>query len=310
MLSISVNRLTKIYKGGIVALEDISFSYRGNGILCLLGPNGAGKTTLISILATILKPTRGQASICGYDIVNEPEKIRELIAYVPQNLAVEYALSVKDNLKLFSMLYGMEYSEEEIRRLLDYLGLADKTNVRAVELSGGMLRKLQIARAFLSNRDVYLLDEPTIELDYESYKRVVDLIREKSHDSLIVMATNNLHEAELLCQQIAFFNTRLIAYGNINEIRRIVGSNILMLEIRLKFSHDLSSISSLLKKFDLNAEYDHNTVRIRLHGNNRVQIMEIFNELLSVRQLFTSVVLREPSLEEVFAHLFRERRGL
>ncbi len=310
MLSISVNRLTKIYKGGIVALEDISFSYRGNGILCLLGPNGAGKTTLISILATILKPTRGQASICGYDIVNEPEKIRELIAYVPQNLAVEYALSVRDNLKLFSMLYGMEYSEEEIRRLLDYLGLADKTNVRAVELSGGMLRKLQIARAFLSNRDVYLLDEPTIELDYESYKRVVDLIREKSHDSLIVMATNNLHEAELLCQQIAFFNTRLIAYGNIDEIRRIVGSNILMLEIRLKFSHDLSSISSLLKKFDLNAEYDHNTVRIRLHGNNRVQIMEIFNELLSVRQLFTSVVLREPSLEEVFAHLFRERRGL
>lgn len=310
MLSLSVNRLTKIYRGrgNIVALDDISFTYKGNGVLCLLGPNGAGKTTLISILATILKPTSGKALICGYDVVKDAEKVRELIAYVPQNLAVEYALSVKDNLELFSMLYNMKYGEEEIRKLLDYLGLADKTGVRAVELSGGMLRKLQIARAFMSNRDIYLLDEPTIELDYESYKRVVDLIREKARSSLIVMATNNLHEAELLCQQVAFFNTRLIAYGSIDEIRRIVGSDMLVLEIRLKFGGCSSRISDLLEKLGLDAEYDHDIIRVKLHGDDRERLIEVFNELLSVRRFFTNIVIREPSLEEVFVYLFRGGR--
>ena len=223
---ITIENLTKVY-GEVKAVEDLNLAIRPGEIFGFLGPNGAGKTTTIRILTTLTKPTSGHARVNGCDVLMEPLKVKRAIGVVQQHISLDRDLTVRENMEVHARLHHLKPSErrQRITELLDYVELEDESNRIVEGLSGGMKRRLMIARALIHRPQLLFLDEPTVGLDARTRRRLWELIRRMNLDgATVLLTTHYIEEAEALCGRVGIIHQgHLIALGTSLELRQRLG---------------------------------------------------------------------------------------
>jgi len=219
---ISVSNLQKSFKKNHV-LKGVDFNIQKGQILALLGSNGAGKTTIVNILSTLIKPDGGQAGVCGYDVIQQPDKVRKSISLTGQFAAVDGILTGRENVILTAKLRGLKNPGAIADSLLRRFGLNEAADKRAAIYSGGMTRKLDIAMSLIGNPEVIFLDEPTTGLDPESRIEVWKTIKNLSvNGTTILLTTQYLEEAEYLADKIAILHGGIIiADGTLDELKKL-----------------------------------------------------------------------------------------
>jgi ABC-2 type transport system ATP-binding protein len=242
--------LRKTY-GTLTAVDDLTFQVHAGEVFGLLGPNGAGKSTTLRILITLLRPTSGQALVLGHDVAKEPDTIRRLIGYVPQERAIDRFLTGREHLLLLADLYHLP-KDEARRRIPELLKLVDleaKADLPARTYSGGMKRKLDIACGLLPNPTVVFLDEPTLGLDVQSRLRIWDYVRQlKARGITIVMTTNYLDEADQLCDRLAIIDGgRIKTMGSPAELKAALGGDIVSITVGQVDAGRLEALASALR---------------------------------------------------------------
>ena len=210
--------------GDFTAVDGVSLNIEAGTVLALLGPNGAGKTTTVRMLTSVLRPTRGTASVAGYDVVKYPDRVRASVGVLTEQHGLYGRMPGDDYLDFFGQLYRMDKSlrRKRIAELLERFGLGDARRRKVAEYSKGMRQKLALARALLHSPPILLLDEPTSAMDPESARLVRNSIKElRSAERAIVLCTHNLAEAEELADQIAIIrNGKIITQGNLLELKQ------------------------------------------------------------------------------------------
>ena len=223
---INIEKLTKVY-GEVKAVEDLNLVVHPGEIFGFLGPNGAGKTTTIRVLTTLTKPTSGHAWVNGLDVLKETLKVKETIGVVQQHLSLDRDLTVRENMELHARLHHLKSSgrRQRITELLDYVELTTQSNRIVENLSGGMKRRLMVARALIHRPKLLFLDEPTVGLDAQTRRRLWELIRHMNHDGTTVfLTTHYIEEAEALCGRVGIIHQgHLIALGSPLELRQRLG---------------------------------------------------------------------------------------
>jgi len=224
---LAVRGVVKRY-GLVTAVEGVTFSVRRGEIFGLLGPNGAGKTTLIRMLTTLARPTAGELFVAGVNVAADPVTVKRLIGVVPQVNNLERELTGRENLLLHALLHRLpkELREKRIQELLDYVGLAHRADDRVQNYSGGMARRLLIARALLHRPAILFLDEPTIGLDPQTRRKIWDLIQLLNRDGVTVLLTTHyIEEAEALCHRVGIIDRgKLIVLGAPRELKAQLGA--------------------------------------------------------------------------------------
>jgi sodium transport system ATP-binding protein len=228
---ITTTNLTKIFqdkkRGEIRAVDSVSIECKTGRVFGLLGLNGAGKTTLMRLLSTTLKPTSGSAQVAGYDIVEEPVKVKEKIGFLSSDTGLYHRLTAEETVSYFGRLNGMK--EDELKKKVDEIfqrfGMNEFRKRRVDKLSSGMKQKISIARTFINDPDVLILDEPTIGLDVVTSRGIIDFIREsKQADKCILFSTHVMWEAQKLCDDIAIIHKgRIPEVGTLDQLRAKTG---------------------------------------------------------------------------------------
>lgn len=309
-VAIETSGLHKVFDG-MTAVDHLSFQVFNGEIFGLLGPNGAGKSTTLRMLMTLLRPTGGHATIMGYDVEREPERVRSTIGYVPQERALDRFLTGREHLLLLGDLYHLP-KEEARRRIEEILILVDlgaKADLPAKTYSGGMKRKLDIACGLLPNPSVLFLDEPTLGLDVQSRLRIWDYIRQlKAKGITIVMTTNYLDEADQLCDRIAIIDSgRIKALGAPSELKAGLGGDSLSLSVAPQSRSRLGEFSAALKSLpsvrSVNTTAHGVEVRVESSDKSLQMVLDTANRFGC--QL-DSIEYHRPRLDDVFiAHAGR-----
>lgn len=241
---INIQNLSKCYDNNLVAVDNVSVDIGENEVFGLLGPNGAGKTTLIHMLATLLRPTSGTAYVNGFDIVKNAKDVRKNIGIVFQAPSSDDMLSGYENLKIHSFLYNVPSAirEKRILQVLELVGLTKRRNDLVKKYSGGMRRRLEIARGLLHKPKVIFLDEPTLGLDPTSRESMWDYIQNlvKEEKITVILTTHYMEEAEKLCNRIGFINKgRLIALDTPTKLKDLVGGDIIKLQLKKQIADNI-----------------------------------------------------------------------
>ncbi|HKX82505.1 MAG TPA: ATP-binding cassette domain-containing protein [Nitrososphaera sp.] len=251
---IKIKNLVKSY-GSIVAVDGLTLDIDENEIFGLLGANGAGKTTTIHMLATLLRPTSGTATVNGYDIVSQPAKVRSSIGIVFQAPSSDDILTGYENLQLHSMLYSVPRHERKnrIQQVLDLVGLADRKDDRVKTYSGGMRRRLEIARGLLHKPKVMFLDEPTLGLDPASrevmWKYVRRLVDEEK--VTVILTTHYMEEADMLCDRIGIIDKgKIIALDSPSALKAGLGGDIIRIKTSDPGAHKIASGLEFVRKVE------------------------------------------------------------
>jgi len=312
MEPIVVKNLTKTFNG-FKAVDSINFTVKKGEIFGLLGPNGAGKTTTIKMLVTLLKPSSGEAKVAGYDAVKQPNMVRKNIGIVFQEPTLDLELTAKENLDFHARLYGLNKKrrEERIREVLKLVDLYDKANLQVKKFSGGMQRRLEIARGLLHFPKVLFLDEPTLGLDAQTRRKIWDYIIEmkEREDVTIILTTHYIEEADKLCDRVAIIDKgKIIALDDPENLKKMVGEDVVSLTVndpeRLIDELALEEIRKIVRIED----------RLELSVvKGEIMIPRIVEIAQKVGVEVKSVSLRKPTLEDVFIHLtgreIREESG-
>ena len=226
--------LTKVF-GDLVAVDHVSFKVRGGEIFGFLGPNGAGKTTTINMLITLLRPTHGEAWVAGFSIIEEPQEVRKRIGVVFQDPTVDRRLTGRENLWIHGRMYGLRGPElaERIEMALELVELKRWADVVVRKYSGGMIRRLELARALLYEPEILFLDEPTLGLDPQTRARIWDYIEALRREGMtIFLTTHYMDEADRLCDRVAIIDHgRIIALGAPEELKSSVGVGTLFVKL-------------------------------------------------------------------------------
>lgn len=296
---IIVKNLVKKY-GDFYALNGLSFEVNENEIFGLLGPNGAGKTTLIHILATLLKPTTGGAVVNGYDVLHNATKVRESIGVVFQAPSSDDILTGYENLKIHALLYGIPRGtrEKRISDVLKLVGLEGRKNDQVKKYSGGMRRRLEIARGLLHHPKVLFLDEPTLGLDPQSRESMWTYIKEivTEEKVTIILTTHYMEEADMLCDRIGFIsNGKIIALNSPSNLKQEMGGDI----VKINFIGDIPSTETFTR-FDFvhKVELEENTAIVYMDEVNS-NMHSLIKDLKGVR----TIEYKKPTLNDVFLRL-------
>ena len=248
--AVATSGLVKIYDG-VTAVDNLSFQVEPGEIFGLLGPNGAGKSTTLRILITLVRPTTGSATVLGHDVVREPDLIRSLIGYVPQERAIDRFLTGREHLLLLADLYHLPKADasRRIADLLKLVDLEDRADEPAKQYSGGMKRKLDIACGLLPNPKLIFLDEPTLGLDVQSRLRIWDYVRGlRERGITVVMTTNYLDEADQLCDRVAIIDHgRIKALGRPVELKAGLGGDVVTLTLEPPARPRIDALAAALK---------------------------------------------------------------
>jgi len=222
---IKTEELTKHF-GQIKAVEGLNLHIKQEEVFGLLGPNGAGKTTTVRMLNTLTLPTSGRAEIDGLDVVKEADRVKWVIGVSSQEINLDRELTAYENLYIHGLLYRMKNIKERVWELLKWAGLAQRANDLLMTFSGGMQRRLLVARSVMHGPKVLFLDEPTVGLDPQVRRQIWDLIRELNRKSVtILLTTHYIEEAEMLCHRVGILNHgKLIALGRPDELKAKVGN--------------------------------------------------------------------------------------
>lgn len=302
--TILTEKLVKKY-GDFTAVAGVDLRVRRSEIFGLLGPNGAGKTTIVHILTTVIKPTSGRAVVAGHDVVKEPDKVRKKIGVVFQDITLDLNLTAYENLWIHGKVYGIPSHElkRRIWRVLDFVGLKEHANRIVKYFSGGMKRRLEIARALLHEPEVLFLDEPTLGLDPHARANVWDYIRRmrQEYGVTIFLTTHYLDEAEQLCDRIAIIDRgKIIAEGSPDELKSLVGSDVII--VRASNVEQATKILSAIP--DVRNVKVLQDGRIELTVTNASKIIPLVIEELHRQGLqVLEISYRRPTLNEVFLHL-------
>ncbi len=304
MLAIECINLTKRF-GGLTAVDHINFEVKRNEILGLLGPNGAGKTTIIRMLTTVIPPTEGTAIILGFDVQKEPTKVKEKIGVMLQNTALERFSPVYDNLDIYGRIHNIPRKERKrrIEWLLSEFGLEEKRNETIRLLSGGLQKRVQVAKAFMHHPDILFLDEPTLGLDPQSRLKTWDFIKDSSREGqTVILSTNYMDEAEHLCDRVGIIDHgRVIALDRVEALKDSIGSgDIIDMNIEGDFKSLRSDILGLDYVKGVGGEASGLSIQVKSADESLVALSQYVVERGG---RIKTVSVRRPTLEDVFIRL-------
>ncbi|GJL98857.1 MAG: ABC transporter ATP-binding protein [Methyloligella sp.] len=303
--SIEIKNINKIYDGGFQALKDINLSITEGEIFALLGPNGAGKTTLISTICGIVTPTNGSIKINGYDIEKDYRQTRSLIGLVPQELTTDAFESVWATVSFSRGLFGKKANPAYIEKILKSLSLWDKKDNKLMTLSGGMKRRVLIAKALSHEPKILFLDEPTAGVDVELRKDMWNIVRDLRESGVtIILTTHYIEEAEEMADRIGVINNgEIILVENKTELMQKLGKKQLTLELTEK----LEQIPETLKDYDLELKED-GTQLIYTYNTTqeRTGITTMLNAISNCKIKFRDLNTKQSSLEEIFVELVKK----
>jgi ABC-2 type transport system ATP-binding protein len=302
--AVEVYNLTKEF-GSIVAVDKVSFEVMEGEIFGFLGPNGAGKTTLIRMLTTLIKPSSGEARVACCDVAKKPEAVRREIGVVPQAMTSDLDLTGFENMDIYGRFYGIpsKTRKERINDLLEKVGLRARANDLVATYSGGMRRRLEIARVLVHRPKILFLDEPSSGLDPQSRLVVWDFLRElRQGDSVtIFLSTHYMEEAEALCNRVAIIDSgKIIALGSPEELKaQIPGNDIVLLTVEDSSENLVDRIKNLPFVHRVNTE--DGTIRVYVDSGAQ-DFPLLVDEIRSLGGKVVSATLHEQSLEDVFIH--------
>ncbi len=290
-----------------IAVDGVSFEIHSGEIFSLLGPNGAGKTTTISMLSTLLAPTSGDALIGGHSVVSNPMAVRRLIGLVPQEIALYEDLGALENLLFFGRMYGMSGNSLKTRahEILEQVGLADRAKHRVKTFSGGMKRRLNIGIGLLHRPQLIFMDEPTVGIDPQSRRSILDAVKELNKQGLTVLYTTHyMEEAQELSDRVGIIDHgQLIACGTQKELTQLVGQND-TLRLHLNEETDPASLTQALSEVAgviQASTTDHQIILITPEAEEILPQVIASATALNIK--IRSIDIQEPNLEAVFLHL-------
>jgi ABC-2 type transport system ATP-binding protein len=305
---VQVNNLVKKYANSdVLAVDQINFEIKEGEVFSLLGPNGAGKSTTISMLSCLLKATEGDAIVDGKSIVKDPMGVKTVIGVVPQEIALYETLSARDNLLFWGRMYGMggKQLKERVEEVLEQVNLKDRAKDKVKNYSGGMKRRINIAVGLLHKPKLVFMDEPTVGIDPQSRRRILDMVKELNQQGLTVLYTTHyMEEAEELSDRVGIIDQgKLIAIGTQKELTKMVGENE---ALRLHFSEG-DEVETLVKSLEELPE----AIKVSTTDHEILVMVPDAEEALpsviskanenGVR--IRSIDIEEPNLETVFLHL-------
>ena len=305
MKSVIAEHLVKTYRNGEVkALDDLSLDVEEGTVLGVLGPNGAGKTTTVRILATLLKPDSGIATVAGIDVAKHPDKVRELIGLSGQYAAVDETLTGWDNLVMFGRLYhlGKAASIKRAEELLERFSLTDSARRPIKTYSGGMRRRLDLAASLIVQPKVLFLDEPTTGLDPRGRQEMWEVIQELVKGGVtLLLTTQYLEEADQLADEIAVIDHgKVIARGTSDALKKQVGGE--RLEITVE-NYDIPKVQEIVARISTSATHtDIRTISAPVTTGS-VALMEALRALDEAKIHPLDIALKRPSLDDVFLSL-------
>ena len=306
---IIVNNLSKIYDNGFNALKKVSLKVKQGEILAMLGPNGAGKTTLISIICGIVTPTSGTVTIDDFDIIKDYRETRSRIGMVPQELNLESFETVFDTVSYSRGLYGKSPKPEHIEKILKDLSLWDKKDQRLRQLSGGMKRRVLIAKALSHEPKILFLDEPTAGVDVELRRdmwMVVDDLRKTG--VTIILTTHYIEEAEAIADRVAVINQgEIIVVEDKKELIKKMGHKKLNIELQEK----ITEIPKDLAKYNLEIDDEHMSLIYTYNvGTEKTGITNLLQDLKDTGLKLRDLKTEQSNLEKIFVNLVKENNEI
>jgi len=303
-IAIKINNLSKIYKNQkIYSLDNISLEIKSGIIFGLLGPNGAGKSTLINILADLVYKTSGTIKVFGKDYSKDLNEIKPRIGIVPQELNMDPFFTPYELLELQAGLYGVPKEKRQTNKILTLLALQDKANAYARTLSGGMKRRLLIAKAMVHDPEILILDEPTAGVDVELRQILWENIKKlKIHGKTIIITTHYLHEAENLCDEIAIINHgKLLVTDETKKIKSQTNYKKIVIE------HDNSKMIENDTFGDFNIKFTNNNNHMTIeYDPNLISHKDLLVKLVNLEINIKDIKIEENDLEEIFIKLINE----
>jgi ABC-2 type transport system ATP-binding protein len=299
---ITTNNLTKKFND-FTAVDHISFSIKKGEIFGFLGPNGAGKTTTIKMLTTLLYPTEGSATLSDFDVINERDDVRQKIGVVFQEPALDTELTGKENLDFHARMYGLSRDKRK-NRIIDVLKLVDlveKKDVLVKNYSGGMKRRLEIARGLMHYPKVLFLDEPTLGLDSQTRRAIWEYIKKmnKEEDTTIFLTTHYMDEADYLCDRVGIIDKgKILVINTIKNLKNSVGNDVITLSCS-----ELNRFTKRLEKEDWIKNIKPHDLHLTLgveKGEEKIPV--IFEIAHALKIKIKSISVRKPTLDDVFLH--------
>ena len=302
---ITIDGLSKVYDNGFNALKTVNLNIKQGEIIAMLGPNGAGKTTLISIVCGIVKPTSGVITVDGFDIIKDYRETRSRIGLVPQEISLEQFETVFNNVSYSRGLYGKKPNPQHIEKVLKDFSLWDKKDLRLNQLSGGMKRRVMIAKALSHEPSILFLDEPTAGVDVELRKdmwKVVEGLRKTG--VTIILTTHYIEEAEAIADRVAVINQgEIIVVDNKIDLLKKMGHKKLTIELQDK----VKKIPSELDEYNLSISNDNYSLiyNYNLHAE-RTGITKMLQDLKNAGLRMRDLKTEQNNLEKIFVTLVKE----
>ena len=303
MLAIEIKNLSKTYKKGEkVAIKSIDLEIKKGSFFGLLGPNGAGKSTIINILAGLVNKSSGSVKIAGINIDENPQAAKFKIGIVPQELIIDPFFNVRETLEIYAGYFGVRKSERRTEEIIEALGLKDKANSAPRSLSGGMRRRLLVAKALVHNPEILVLDEPTAGVDVELRNQLWDYVKKLNKaGTTVLLTTHYLEEAEKLCDEIAVINRgEVIANDRTENLMKLLSSKELIIDAADAIRPDMASLfPTLVTKF-----LAHDKFSIT-YDPTKIEVAEILRIIAGEKICIKDISTRQPDLEQIFRHLIR-----
>ncbi len=301
-LAIEARGLTKRYSEEVLAVDGVDLCVQANTIYALLGPNGAGKTTMISMLTTLLNPTAGSARVAGFDVVQQAAKVRQRIGVTFQEMVLDDELTGRDVLDYHGRLYGQSKAERQARtaELLILVELEDAAKRQARTYSGGMKRRLELARALMTTPEVLFLDEPTLGLDPQTRARIWEYIRNLREQSglTVLMTTHYMDEAEALADQVGIIDLgRLVVEGTPRELVAQMGADTIRIAGRGERDAFVEQVRAL--PFTQTVTTGEDVIQIGVDSGSR-RLVEVASLATSKNFFIEDISVTKPSLGDVF----------
>ena len=306
---IVISDLSKVYDNGFKALKNINLNIKKGEIFAMLGPNGAGKTTLINIICGIVIPSSGNVLVDNYDIINDFRETRSRIGIVPQELTLEQFETVFNNISYSRGLYGKKPNNQYIEKILKQLSLWDKKDLRLRQLSGGMKRRVLIAKALSHEPSILFLDEPTAGVDVELRQDMWKIVKSLRESGVtIILTTHYIEEAEAIADRVGVINQgEIIVVDQTKELLKKMGTKKLTIELQEK----ISKIPDKLEKYSLTIG-DNNISLDYIYkvDAKRTGITNLLQDLKDVGLKLADLKTEQNSLEKVFVSLVRENNEI
>jgi ABC-2 type transport system ATP-binding protein len=304
---IEVKNLTKLF-GKFTAVDDISFDVKKGEIFGLLGPNGAGKSTTLRMLSTLSRPTKGSASIGGYDTVKHDTEVRKLIGIVSEKMIIYNRLTAKENLWFFGSLFNIpkDTLTKRIDDLLELVNLTKWKNAQVGTFSTGMRQRMNVVRALLNMPQVLFLDEPTLGLDPQSSVEIRDFIKKLNQEqgTTVIITTHMMVDADLLCDRIAIVDHgKVIALDTSTNLKKIISGADTMI-IKLEIANLTPNMITAIKALNcVDAATQENSMQLHVIVHGQEAFDSIIDVVRKQNGKITSIANLQPSLEDVFLHI-------